>query len=134
MSTFPHWYVPNVSGSNEFRHVAIDTNYWKTFVHAPLATPAGDKPCPSLVGRKPEVHRLFAEHVAGAETWTPTEGRRRVVHEWPLEPPRPDNHWLDCLVGCVVAASVCGAKVGVEIKTKSPPSRIGLSELQRGRR
>jgi hypothetical protein len=25
-----------------------------------------------------------------------------------LKPSRSDNHWLDCLVGCAVAASICG--------------------------
>jgi hypothetical protein len=29
-----NWYIPNVSQSSEFRHVAFDANAWKTFVHA----------------------------------------------------------------------------------------------------
>jgi len=129
-----HWYIPNVSRSNEFRHVAIDTNYWKTFVHARLATAAGDKGCLTLFGRKPEEHRLFAEHVAGAETWTLTEGRGRVVHEWRLKPSKPDNHWLDCLVGCAVGASVCGVRMGAEAGADDRRKRLRLSELQVRRR
>lgn len=31
-----HWYIPNVSKTSEFRHVQIDTNYWKSFLHARL--------------------------------------------------------------------------------------------------
>lgn len=30
-------------GTAEFPHVAIDTNHWKTFCHAGLATPAGER-------------------------------------------------------------------------------------------
>jgi len=129
-----NWYVPNVSRSNEFRHVAIDTNYWKTFVHARLATAAGDKGCLTLFGREPEEHRLFAEHIAGAETRVVTEGRGRVVHEWRLKPSKPDNHWLDCLVGCAVAASMCGAKLGVEAATGGRRPRVRLSVLQHAKR
>jgi hypothetical protein len=32
-----HWRIPNTTGKRAMRHVLIDTNYWKTFVHARLA-------------------------------------------------------------------------------------------------
>ena len=99
-----------MSRSSEFRHVAFDANAWKTFVHARLATLAGDRGALSLFGRKPEHHRLFAEHVADAESYVVTEGYGRTVHEWRPKPSKPDNHWLDCLVGCAVAASMAGVK------------------------
>jgi len=67
-----NWYIPNVSRSSEFRHVAFDANFWKTFIHARLATLAGDKGALTLVGKKPEHHRLFAEHVADSETYVVT--------------------------------------------------------------
>jgi len=38
-----------------------------------------------------------------------TEARGRAVDEWKAKPGNPDNHWLDCLVGCAVAASMQGA-------------------------
>lgn len=41
---------------------------------------------------------------ADADTYVVTEGNGRTVHEWRVKPSRPDNHWLDCLVGCAVAA------------------------------
>jgi hypothetical protein len=37
-----YWYIPNVSKTAEFPHVASDVNYWKTFTHTALATAAGD--------------------------------------------------------------------------------------------
>jgi len=29
-----HWYFPSIRRSGEFPHVLVDTNYWKSFVHA----------------------------------------------------------------------------------------------------
>ena len=74
-----------------------------------------DKGCLSLsgsTGLKPvsTEHRLFADHVT-AEYRVRTEGRGRKVDEWKLPPAKPDNHWLDCLVGCAVAASMLGVSV-----------------------
>jgi len=44
---------------------------------------------------------------------------------------RPDNHWLDCLVGCAAAASVLGA---IFFGTGQKPRvvrKLKLSELQK---
>jgi hypothetical protein len=103
-----------VSRSGEFRDVAFDADFWKTFVHPRLATAAGDRGAPSLFGKKPEHHRLFSEHVADAETCVVTEGHGRTVHEWRPKPSKPDNHWLDCFVGCAVAATMVGMGVPSE--------------------
>ena len=32
----------------------------------------------------------------------------RTVDEWKQHPNHPENHWLDCAVGCAVAASMQG--------------------------
>jgi hypothetical protein len=42
-----HWRIPNTVGKRQVRHVLVDTNYWKTFVHARLAVAMGD---PGYVG------------------------------------------------------------------------------------
>ena len=114
------WYIPNVRRKGEFPHVVVDVNYWKTFVHGALATAAGDPGCLALFGRKPHEHELFAEHIAHSETWVETHGQGRVVHEWSTRPTKPDNHWLDCLVGCAVAASMCGVRAPGQ---DAPPTR-----------
>jgi hypothetical protein len=106
-----NWYFPNVKGTQEFPHVAADVNWWKTFVHARLSVAPGDPGALTLFGKSASEHALFAEHVAGSETWTLTHGHGRDVQEWKLKPSRPDNHWLDCLVGCAAAASICGIKL-----------------------
>jgi hypothetical protein len=124
-----HWRVPNVQGRRQVRYVLVDTNYWKSLVHARLAVTMGDRGCLSLFGHRPEEHRLFAEHLV-AEYPVKVEARGRVVDEWKLRATSPDNHWLDCLVGCAVAASIQGAALaGAEVKERARPT-IRLSELQ----
>jgi len=131
-----HWWVPSVRRRRSLRHVEVDTNYWKSFVHKRLATAMGDRGCLSLWGRKPRAHRLFGEHLA-AERHVPTEGRGRRVDEWKLPPSAPDNHWLDCVVGCAAAASIRGIKPEALTDGKAPPRKrkgLKLSELQRIKR
>jgi len=128
-----HWRIPNTTGKRAVRHVLIDTNYWKTFVHARLAVAMGDPGALSLFGRDETTHRLLAEHLT-AEYRIKTMARDRIVDEWKLKAIRPDNHWLDCLVGCGVAASMEGVKLfGTEIDRERPTSRIRLSHVQKGR-
>ena len=92
----------------------------------------GDRGCLSLFGAKAEAHRLLADHLT-AEYRVRTQGRGREVDEWKLRPERPDNHWLDCLVGCAVAASMQGAALA-ETAPVEKPKRISFRELQNQRR
>lgn len=129
-----NWRVPNVHGKRAVRHVVFDTNYWKTFAHARLAVPMGDRGCLSLFGDKPEPHRLLAEHLT-AEYRVKTEGRGRTVDEWKMRPERGDNHWLDGLVGCAVAASMQGVVLpGTVVTPHVRRERVSFSELQRRQR
>jgi len=128
-----NWRVPVVTGKRAVRHIVFDTNYWKSFVHARLAVPMGDPGCLSLFGSKPEPHRLIAEHLT-SEYRVKTEGRGRTVDEWKLRVDGLDNHWLDCLVGAAVAASMHGAVLfGTDAHAERRP-RLRLSSLQGGRR
>jgi len=125
-----NWRVPMVTGKRAVRHVVFDTNFWKSFVHARLAVPMGDPGALALFGHKPETHRLIAEHLT-AEYRVKTEGRGRTVDEWKLRVAGIDNHWLDCLVGSAVAASMQGAVLfGTDLKPATKP-RVRLSELKR---
>jgi phage terminase large subunit GpA-like protein len=129
-----NWRIPNVQGRRAVRHVVFDTNYWKSFVHARLAVSMGDRGCLSLFGDNATLHRLFAEHIT-AEYRVRTEGRGRTVDEWKLRPEATDNHWLDCLVGCAVAASIQGAILPrTDVKAAPRRPRIRLSDLQQSRR
>ncbi len=128
-----NWRIPLVGSRRSVRHALFDTNYWKSFIHARLAVPMGDPSCLSLFGRAADKHRLLAEHLT-SEYRVKTEGRGRTVDEWKLRVDGLDNHWLDCLVGCAVAASMQGATLfGTESKPVARP-QVRLSELQGTRR
>ena len=126
-----NWRMPNVQDKRAVRHALYDTNFWKSFVHARLAVPMGEKGCLSLFGDKPELHRMFAEHLT-AEYRVKTEGRGRTVDEWKTRPDRSDNHWLDCLVGSAVAASIQGAVLfGTDGRAPAKRERVSFADLQR---
>ena len=96
-----------------------------------LAAPAaGDRGAMTLFGRNTEHHSLFAEHIADSETYVITEGLGRTVHEWRPKPSKPDNHWLDCLVGCAVAASMQGCVTAeMSVRPKREMKRTKFSAL-----
>lgn len=127
-----NWRMPNVKGRRSVRYATFDTNFWKSFLVARLSSAMGDKGSISLFGDKPDVHRLIADHVCG-EYRTRTEGRGRTVDEWKLRPERPDNHWLDCLVGCCVAASIQGVSLAESPSGPAGGSRkkVSFAEMQR---
>ncbi len=125
-----NWRIPGVMGKRAVRHVSYDTNFWKSFVMSRLAVAMADKGSLALYGQKPEPHRLFAEHLT-AEYRVRTEGRGRTVDEWKPRPGQPDNHWLDGLVGCAVAASMLGARLlNEESPGSKPTGRLKLSDLR----
>jgi hypothetical protein len=126
-----HWRVPGITGKRATRYTLIDTNYWKSFVHARLAVPMGDPGCLSLFAGHD--HRLLSEHLT-AEYRVKTQGRGRELEEWKLRTPGGDNHWLDCLVGCAVAASIQGAVLfGTDARREASRPRLKLSAIQRRR-
>ena len=75
------------------RHVLVDTNYGKSFVHARPAVATGDPGCLSLFSPDAVAgdHRLLAEHLT-AEYRVRTSGRGREVDEWKLQAQGRDNH------------------------------------------
>jgi len=128
-----NWRIPSVGGKRAIRHAVFDTNYWKSFIHSRLAVPLGSRGSLSVFGSKPQPHRLLADHLT-AEYRVRTEGRGRTVDEWRLKPGRPDNHWLDCAVGCAVAASILGAALGETRAMPGKVKRVSFSEMQRAKK
>jgi hypothetical protein len=52
------------------------------------------------------------------------------VDEWKLRPAASDNHWLDGVVGCAVAASIQGATLqGLPTTRVRPRRKVTLAEL-----
>lgn len=128
-----HWYIPNVNKTNEFPYVAIDVNYWKSFVHDRIVTANGDKGGMTIFGDMPTQHAQFAEHIANSEFWVRTQGHGRTVHEWSIKPGRPDNHWFDCLVGASCAASMCGCVLAGQVSKSMAKKSIRLSDIHKQR-
>ncbi|MGB7328076.1 MAG: terminase gpA endonuclease subunit [Rubripirellula sp.] len=129
-----NWRIPSINGKRAIRHIIYDTNWWKSFTHARLAVAMGDHGCLSIFGDRPDQHRMFAEQIT-AEYFVKTEGRGRTVDEWKARPEQPDNHWLDCLVGCAVGASMQGALLfGTDAERAPKTKRISFKEMQQRRR
>ena len=130
-----HWRMPNTIGKRQVRHVVIDVNYWKSFIHSRLAVSMGDPGCLSLFGNESKNHQLFADHLT-AEYRVKTEARGRVIDEWKWRATRADNHWLDCVVGCAAGASIEGACMPGVSSGHARPRRkkVKLSEIQRKKR
>jgi hypothetical protein len=90
------------------RNVLWDSLWWKSFSVDRWHTPMGEKGGLALFGDKPALHRLYAEHLS-SEKRTELEAKGgRKVDFWEQLPAR-ENHWFDCTVGCLVAASIQGA-------------------------
>lgn len=99
------------SSIEKLRHVLIDVNFWKSFIHDRLGTEFGDPGSLTFPGRDPLQHRMIAEHLAAEFRVRTTASNGRTVDEFKEKPNKPDNHLLDCVVGCAVGASLMGAVV-----------------------
>ena len=126
-----NWIVTSSASQRAIRHIAFDTNFWKSFVHERLASPIGERGCLTLYGSRPYEHELYAEHMT-AEFRVRTQGRGRTVDEWKLRPDRSDNHWLDCTVGCAVLASSMGCALP-ENRQETSRRVISLRSIEDGR-
>ena len=121
----PNWRIPGTAGKRAVRHCVYDTNFWKSFATARFQTVIGEPGCLSVFSDYE--HGLLIDHLL-AEAPVRTEARGRVVDEWKTKIVGQDNHWLDCLVGCCVSASVSGVRtVGVEPQS-GPRRKYGARE------
>jgi hypothetical protein len=113
-----HWITERPRG-HAFRTTIIDTNYWKCRLHEAFGVGAGSRGGLTFWGDDSEVHRMVADH-CNSEVAKFVETGEMKVYEW-QHLPGHDNHYFDCLVGCMVAASQCdiklpGESVGVQRK------------------
>lgn len=120
------------------RHGIIDTNFWKSFVHARLFQGMGSRGCLSLFKADPVAHQMLADQLTAEKRQTmEAGGSGRRVEEWDLVNMNRDNHWLDCLVGCAVGASMLGASLkehNTAAKRLAPHERPTAQQLRnRGR-
>lgn len=124
-----NWRIFRVKGRQSVRLFEYDTNFWKSFLRQRLFTAIGDPGSLTIFGSDEEALRLFAEHLS-SETPTATSGGGRRVDVWKLIPGR-ENHFLDGVVGCLAAASVCGCDLQFEGKhTGSDRIRLDRFKLE----
>lgn len=130
-----YWWTPPVKKTNQIRHIHIDTNFWKSFVHQRFASPLGGRGCLSFWGaaKDSEQHRYWSEMIAESEYFERTEGRQRVVDVWALHVRKPDNHAFDNVVACAALASKLGI-TNEEAAPKVEKKRVRLSDIQKQKR
>lgn len=124
-----NWIIP-APKPGEPRFITYDANFWKSFLVARLNTPMGSPGALTLYGSEVAAHQLLADHLL-AEYRVRTSGRGREIDEWKLRPERPDNHWLDCLAGNMVAASMCGVRLADQDAGAPQRRRVKFSEQAR---
>ena len=133
-----HWRL-TTSETGMGRVCQFDPDAWKSVVWEGLTAPAGGVRCLTLYGKPGPAappHELLAEHLA-AESAEPVTIRGSTFDKWAKRPHHPDNHWLDSVVGCAVAASLLGLKFDsgaaageVRAPAPAPTKQLSFSELQ----
>ncbi|WP_149496211.1 terminase gpA endonuclease subunit [Roseiconus lacunae] len=123
----PGWKMPTVIGTDQSRHVMIDTNDWATRMAMRWATPIGTPGSWSLYKAPHALNRMLSDQLS-AETATETYGRGRKLFEWSLKP-GCENHWKDAERMAAVAASIAGITIPGDKKTSGgkPKSIPGIS-------
>lgn len=124
-----HWRIERAKDL-PVKYVLFDANYWKSFFAARIRTDLGMPGSLSFYNATPKHHNNLFENLL-SEYPVPVESKERAVEEWKLRPGGPDNHWLDCAVGCCVAASIEGIVLGQKIKQtkRVSPNRSRVSSL-----
>lgn len=105
--TGPDWISRYEQDTNLFRTI-FDHNRWKSSVALGLCTTPGAKGSITMFGHDCRPHQLLIDHCL-AESRTPNSAGGESIDLWTLPVSRPDNHWWDCLTGCLVSASQLGA-------------------------
>lgn len=127
-----NWLLRPDKEAKGLRHLLIDTNYWKSFIHNRLRMLPSSKGSLSLWGNDPRAHEMLADQLT-AEYPVRTAGRQRELDEWSIKPGNPDNHLLDCLAGCAVGASMLGSQIGGQSAAVNngprpkPQTRVNIS-------
>lgn len=107
------WVVkPYQKGEFNQKFILSDVNRWKTFLMKRLNTPLGSAGAISLFYTpQGDLHRMFADHIT-SEVPEELDSRGITKTIWTPKPGfKNDNDYLDCAVGCLCLASICGASL-----------------------
>lgn len=117
----------------KLRNVMFDANMWKSFVADRLLTNPSPTGALMLPGTDPRAHLMLADHLT-AEKRMQVAVIGRKVDEW-VATPGQDNHLLDVISMCHVAASIKGMElIHAEKKKTGRPAVNTSNEPNAGRR
>lgn len=119
------------------RYIEVNSDIWKTFLHARLHAPTEQPGAMTLFASpSPGEHLSYAKHLTSekrVEEFVPGQG---TVTRW--EAVSRNNHYLDCTSLACVAGHIAGARVvGTEVKPPPPKTenQIAPSDwMSRGKR
>lgn len=95
-------------GGDGLFYLQLDVNRLKTFVMSRLSSPVG---APGSVTLHEGDHRLFADHICNSEYPEQISARGLTKDVWQERDNKPDNDYLDTMVGCMALASTKGCAV-----------------------
>ena len=112
--------------------VSMDVSRWKTFAHRRFLIAVGETGALTLWGDSPSRHYEWAVQVASSERKEMKQGKSgRTIAQWRHNPVVP-NHFLDNLVGALVAGSISGIVDVMQASEKRKErKRVKYSERQR---
>jgi phage terminase large subunit GpA-like protein len=96
--------------------VVHDACIWRERFQRGLSTGQGGPGCVDIYGTADMLHREFATQLTSERLIEKLSGASGEVFKW-TRVPGTHNHYLDCAVGCMVAATVEGLRYGAEIAT-----------------
>lgn len=114
----------------ETKEVGFFANYWKTFVAELINLPMGSANGLSLHKAEPKELARIAESIVLSERPVRVSRKGVTAMEWEANP-QIDNDPFDNLIGCYVAASICGCHVAGDEKPKKyvkPAKQISFKD------
>jgi hypothetical protein len=127
-------WILGIAGADRLRLLRFDANFYKSRIAEMLTRPMGEKGGIVLWGDKAQEHENLALHLS-SEYPTRTEAKGNVVNVWARRADR-DNHMLDAVCGCAVAASLEGLSPLTALGASTKPAigarkRVSFSAMQR---
>ncbi|GIW55546.1 MAG: hypothetical protein KatS3mg082_1950 [Nitrospiraceae bacterium] len=103
---------PTSVAKRAVRHVVYDTNYWKSFIHARLAVPMGERGCLSLVRGQAAAASPLSPNISRPSTASRPRAAAAPSTNGRCVPSAATTTGLTAWSGCAVAASIQGAAAG----------------------
>lgn len=126
-----HWRLSDTETKRQ-RLLKFDPDAWKTFVHNAFSIPLGGKTSLVLHGNGSTNHELIATHLSAERSEIVTT-KGDTYDGWSVVDRNVDNDWLDCLVGCAVAASVAGVAINAtgSVEPNTKPRVLTQADIDR---